>query len=174
MRIAGLCVVLAALSLIGACDLFEEQIDVLDAAQIYEENPEAFERVRERFPGPFTEARRIPAFDDADNRLEDISFLEDLKETIPVEVLQLGTWGEGGPDVMRVVVGTDGLSVSGSLVSLIFFESFKLEEILGRGVEVFDKCDSRALDWLQMANKIGFADVYCRLDDNWYAYQAIT
>src|SRR3546814_4879122 len=118
MRIAKFCVVPAVLSIIGACDLLGEQIDVLDAARIYDENPEAFERVRQQFPGPFAEAHRIPAFDDADNRPENIKFLEDLQQSIPVEILQFYTWGEGGPDVIKVVRSEEHTSELQSLMRI--------------------------------------------------------
>jgi hypothetical protein len=174
MNAVKFCVVTAVLLLLGACDLLFPQIEILVAARTFEENQEAFERIRERFSGPLTEHRRIPAFDKADDRPEDMEFLAELQQSIPVESINLGPFGKGGPDSIRVVVGTSGISVSGSLVAVVFFENFERERIVQRGVEVFDTCDDRALEWLETAREIGFANVYCRLNDNWYAYQSIT
>lgn len=175
MELARFCFVAAAAVMLAACDLveelFEEQINILDAARIYEENPGAFVRVRENFPGPFIDPRRIPAFDPEDDRPEDVRFLEDLQQSIPVETIYLFTRGKGRPDNIEVVLGTYGLSVSGSLVSVIFFENFVREQIVGPGVEVFDECNERALEWLRMNRGNKFTIAYCRLNDNWYAFQ---
>lgn len=160
--------------MVVACWPLERQRDILDAARIYKEAPEAFERVREMFPGPFTDARRIPAFDEADNRPKDIKFLKDLKRSIPAEIIQVYTWGEDGPDVIRVVVGAYGIAVSGSTVALVYFEDFPGESMVQQGVDVFDSCDAQALQALQQAGEIGHADVYCRINANWYAYQSVT
>jgi len=174
MQIVRLGIVLAATVLLSACDLFGEQLDVLDAARIYKENPEVFERVRAQYPGPLTEPRRIPAFEETKNRPEDIAFLEDLRESIPVELLQVSTWGEGGPDVIRVVMGAYGLAVSGSTVGVIYFENFERKNFEQPGMAVFESCDSRAQAWLQAEHKTSFFHVYCRLTDNWYAYEHVT
>lgn len=174
MRTARLCSLPVVLLLLSACDPFGEQLDVVDAARLYEENLEVFERIRARYPGPFDGWRRIPAFEESENRPEDIAFLEEIQRSLPVEILSLHPWGPGGSDVIEVVVGTYGIAVSGSVVSIKYYESFDRDSIVQRGVEVFDQCDERSINWLDMANKIGYADVYCRLTDNWYAYQSVT
>jgi hypothetical protein len=173
-RVGSLVLSFAFLMLLGGCDLLFPQRDILDAARLYEKNPRAFERIRKHYPGPFTEVRRIPSFEDVDNRPEDIAFLKEIQGSVPAEVLDLYSWGDGGPDVIRVVVGAYGLAVSGSFVAVIYFENFVREDFVQTGVEVFDNCDERSLSWLKTAQVIGFADVYCRINDHWYAYQSVT
>jgi hypothetical protein len=173
---AGRVVILAA-GMLVVCGMgsFYEQRDILDAAELFEENRSIFENIRQHYPGPFTEVRRIPAFEEADNRAEDIAFLEGLQRSIPVEILELYSWGKAGHDMIQVVVGTYGLAVSGSVVSLISFESFSREDVVEGRIEVFDKCDDRVLAWLDhTARTDPYADAYCRIDEHWYAYQSIT
>jgi hypothetical protein len=160
---------------ISGCDLLFPQRDILDAARLYEENSKLFNRIRLHYPGPFTEARRVPAFNDADNRPDDIAFLNELQQSIPAEILQLYSFEREGTDGIEVVIGRYGISVSGSIVSLRYFENFIREEVVENGVEVFDSCDQAALVWLQQTARNGpYAVAYCRLSDHWYAYQHIT
>ncbi|MFZ2102843.1 MAG: hypothetical protein WAU86_19990 [Oricola sp.] len=173
--VGGIVLPTAVLMSLGGCDLMFPQRDILDAARLYEENPKAFNRIRLQYPGPFTEPKRVPEFDDVDNEPGDVAFLEELRQSIPAEILVFYSWGKGGPDVIRVVVGTYGIAVSGSVVAVAYFERFPRDEIVQKGVEVFDKCDERALAWLEKTARQGpYADVYCRLDEHWYAYQSIT
>lgn len=174
MRLAGLVLLSAMFALTSACRPFGSQLDIHDAARIYAENPEVFHRIRQQFPGPLDEARRIPAFESSEDKAEEIAFLEELKESIPVEILQVYRYRPDGPDAIDVVLGRYGLAVSGKVVGLIFFEDAVPEALSGSGIKVFDDCDERATRWLRDSHKRSFSDAYCRVDDNWYAYEHIT
>jgi len=165
----------AALLFTGGMGLPFQQGDILDTAKLFDEHRDVFERIRQHYPGPFPEVRRIPAFEEVDNRPEDIAFLESLQRSIPAEILILYSRHDDGSDVIEVVVGTHGLAVSGSVVSLIYFESFSREYLVEERIEVFDTCEDQVLAWIEKTAREGpYADAYCRLDEHWYAYQSIT
>ncbi|WP_193368488.1 hypothetical protein [Pelagibius marinus] len=173
-RVGGGVILTACLTLVGGWSLFSQQRDILDAARLYGENQQVFEGIRKHYPGSFTEVRRIPEFDEAATRPENTAFLEKLRRSVPVEIVILTTLFRDGSDVIKVIIETYGLAVSGGVVGLVYFEHFVRGEVVEKGVEVFDSCDERALGWLETARERGYADVYCRINDHWYAYQSIT
>lgn len=155
---------------VAACDPFETRLDILDAAEIYSQNIEAFERVRRHYPGPYVQSVRIPEFDLEESRAEDLAFLEEIQKELPVETIKLYRQNSES-DVIDMVLGTYGLSVSGRTVGVAFFEAFSQVDANSNQYVVFESCNKNVLDWFKNNTNPGMDVAYCQLENNWFAYQ---
>jgi len=167
---------LAALSnavLIAGCDTGDTGMNILDAAAIYEANPEAFASIRENYPGPYRGFTRVPARDPAKQTRQDTIFIKKLRKHFPVEFIDFLPLADTGKDEIDVVIDRYGANTSWTVISLVYSELSLPPADDDPNVALFDKCDQRSLEWLEMNVASGRISVSCRINDYWYAYQSV-
>ncbi len=167
---------LAALSnavLIAGCDTGDKGLNILDAAAVYEANPEAFASIRENYPGPYRDFMRVPARDPAKQTRQDTIFFKKLRKHFPVEFIDFFPLAGSGRDEIDVVLERYGANTSWTVISLVYSELSLPPAEDDPNVALFDKCDQRALEWLEANDATGPISVSCRINDYWYAYQSV-
>ena len=150
-----------------------EDMDILDAAAIYQANRPAIETIREDFPGPYTEFVRVPARDPAKETVRGKVLLARLRQSFPVEFVDFFPAGNTGEDEINIILKRYGGSARWTVVSLVYVEAPLQAPPPGSGVAIFNACDTRASRWFEQDH--GDLDVaaFCRIDGRWYAYQKV-
>ncbi len=169
-------VLLAALSgalLAAGCSSEGDGPNILDAAAIYEANPDAFASIRSRYPGPFREFTRVPARDPAKEIRKDKLFLKRLRENFPVEFIDFLPLADTGKDEIDVVIKRYGMDARWTVVSLVYSEIPLPPPDEGSNAALFDTCDERALEWFEKDHDTGAVSAFCQINEYWYAYQSV-
>jgi hypothetical protein len=164
---------LTAALLTAGCGSGGEDPNILDAAAIYEANSAALASIRENYPGPFRDFARVPARNPANETREDKMFIKQLRKDFPVEFIDFLPMGETGKDEIDVVIKRYGADAIWTVVSLVYTEIPLPSPEEGSNVALFDKCDQRSLEWLEMDHDPGVVSAFCRINEYWYAYQSV-
>lgn len=149
----------------------EEGMTILDAAAAYETNQSLIEGIRSQYPGPYTEFRRVPARNPADATQEGEALLKRLRTSFPVEFIDFLPLGNTGKDEVDIILKRFSASGKWTTVSLVFSELPIPAPNPGNGIAVFDACDERALAWFEQDRDGVNLSAFCRINENWYAYQ---
>lgn len=162
----------AASLLAAGCGAGDAPRTLLDAAEIYAANEAVLESIPAAYPGPYDDFTRIPARDPGAATANDAAFLKALRKNFPVEHIDLfPIGGEGAGDEINVVLNRYGAGDEWRTVSLVYFSTpMTLNE--HQDMRMFETCDEEALDWLTGTKEPGRA-AFCRINDNWQAYQRI-
>ncbi|GJL96036.1 MAG: hypothetical protein DHS20C05_24410 [Hyphococcus sp.] len=155
----------------------EKNLTILDAAALYEAQPEVFTSVRDRYPGPFSDFSRVPHRDPSKETRHEKEFLKELRQNIPVEFIDFFPMGETGRDEIDIIIKRYGLNNSDWTEVKIVYVGIPLpqpEE--GTGLAVFNACDARALEWFEQEHEAALTRIsaFCRINDYWYAYQSVS
>ena len=159
--------------LVGACSAEGDQPDILDAAEIFAANPDAFAEILLTYPRPLTEFTRIPARDPAKETVGNTRFLNRLRKTMPVEFIDFFPRSAEGRDEVNVVLNRYTAQDDWVVVSLIYISKPLGSPNAGENKALFDRCDERSLTWLSENRANGSATAICQLNNNWYAVQKI-
>ncbi len=162
----------SALLTIG-CDTGDTGRNILDAAAIYEANPQAFATIRQSYPGPYRDFVRVPARNPANATREGALFIKQLRKDFPVEFVDFFPLAGAGKDEIDVVIERYGANTSWTVISLVYSELQLTPANDGSNVALFDKCDERSLEWLEAHHGTEPISVSCRINDYWYAYQSV-
>ena len=83
-------------------------------------------------------------------------------------------YGKTGEDEIDVILQRYGVDGDWTVVSLIYAGAPLRQPKHGVGVAVFEKCDDRALSWIDGVHRTQTVAAFCRVDRNWYAFQSVT
>lgn len=144
---------------------------LIDAAEIFNSRGGALSSIRAFYPGPYEGFTRIPARDPAEASRLDTDFINLLREDIPVEFVDFFPIGNTGKDEVNVILWRYQTGDTWNTVSLVWFGMPMTLADDQENIQSFESCDQKAVDWLESRRKEGRASVFCRLDDNWHAYQ---
>lgn len=169
---------ITALALSAGCDGIGEisstKMTILDAAEVYVANQEAFASIRSAYPGPFHGFARAPARNPADQTREEDVFLKGLRQQFPVEYIDFFPLADTGKDEIDVVLTRYGANARWTLVSLVYSEvPLPQPPDEQTDLAVFGECEPQVLGWLEFQSKKGRAAAFCRINQYWYAYQRI-
>ncbi|MHA7872890.1 MAG: hypothetical protein ACX939_11115 [Hyphococcus sp.] len=165
--------VISLATLAAGCGDGDDDLTILDAADIYRSNQAVFASIRIAYPGPYTEFTRLPARDPAKQTRGEALFLKSLRESFPVEFVDFLPLSEAGKDEIDVVLTRYGLNADYTMVSIVYSDIALAAPASDPNAAVFEACDARALDWFDKDRGESPVSVFCRLDDNWYAYQRV-
>lgn len=150
-----------------------EDMDILDAAALYEVNQNTFDGIRDYYPGPYNGFSRVPARDPAKETRKGKQLIEKLRASFSVEFIDFFPMGDTGKDEMNVMLKRYGSSAKWTIVSLIYAEVPLPPPTPGAGIALFDACDTRALEWFEQDHGEISASAFCRINEHWYAYQKV-
>ena len=148
-------------------------MNILDAAALFEANPEAFVSIRKNYPGPFNGFVRIPARNPADETPEAERFIKSLREKIPVEFVDFFPLGDTGKDEIDVIIKRYSSNTGMMSIGLIFSELPLSSPDKGQNMMYYDRCDQRSLAWIESGRDEGSVTALCRINNYWYAYQRV-
>jgi hypothetical protein len=157
----------------AGCDTGDKGRNILDAAAIYEANPETFASIRRKYPGPYRDFVRVPARDPGKATREGTLFIKQLRKNFPVEFVDFFPLAGTGNDEIDVVIERYGANTSWTVISLVYSELQLTPADDQPNMALFDKCDHRSLDWLEAHRGTGRISVSCRINDYWYAFQSV-
>lgn len=162
--------------LAAACDRTPyagQEITILDAVDIYNANADAFAGVRQAYPGPFLDFARVPDRDPAKITPSQRTLIKQLRQSFPVEFIDLYPMGDGEKDQIDVVLQRYGANSRWTIVSLIYVDIPLPASDAKLGTAVFNTCDNAVIGWLDFQSRSGRAVAFCRLNQHWYAHQRI-
>lgn len=171
-RLLSAFALLAAVGLVAGCSSGED-MNILDAAALYEANEDALNSIRDSYPGPYTEFMRVPARDPAKETRKGKEFIEGLRRSIPVEFVDFFPTSGLGKDEINIMLKRYGGADKWTIISLIYSDMPMGTPPQGSGAAVFDACDMRALEWVGQGRANTKAAAFCKINDNWYAYQQV-
>lgn len=162
-----------AVLLAAGCGGQRDARTLVDAAEIYAANEAVLESIRGVYPGPYEDFMRIPPRDPAAETPEAKAFLKALRKHFPVEYIDLfPIGGAGGGDEINVVLNRYSAGDEWRTVSLIYFSKPMTLSGAHADMRMFETCGEKALDWLSETSAPGRA-AFCRINDNWQAYQRV-
>ncbi len=164
---------LGAALFLGACGKSASGPDLVDAAALYAANKGLFQSIRAAYPGPYYEFTRIPARDPADATKSDKAFLSSIRNDLPVEFIDFFPIGNSGQDEIDVVLWRYETKGQWNTVSLVYFSEPMTFAAERQSVYGFESCGDEVRNWLNNHDGDGAASVFCRIDDNWHAYQQV-
>jgi|GEM_PF-1558061 len=155
----------------GLGDFGGGEMTILDAAAIYESNQDIIMSIRGLYPGPFEGFFRVPNRDPTKQTRENKAFVKQLRQHFPLEYIDFFPMGDTKRDEIDVVLTKFGANTRWSLVSLVYTGIPLPQPEEGANMAVFDACDQRSIEWLDLNTGRKRAEVFCQLNENWYAYQ---
>lgn len=162
------------LGFLAACGGGEKPRTVLDAAALYAAHSAVFDSIRGAYPGPYREFTRLPARDPAAETQDAKAFIKALRRTVPIDYVDFFPLGEGLGDELDVVLNRYADGDAYHTISLIYFSTPMTLSEDAPNMRMFETCDARALDWLENAtHDPGPVAVFCRLNEDWSAYQRV-
>lgn len=150
-----------------------EDMNILDAAAIYEANQPVIETIREDFPGPYADFVRVPARDPAKETVRGQVLLARLRQSFPVEFVDFFPIGNTGQDEINVVLKRYGGGDRWTVVSLVYAGRPIQVSSENPDIKLFDACDARAARWFEEDHGDRDVAAFCRINENWYAYQKV-
>lgn len=162
----------SAISLLG-CGAENANLNILDAASIYESNRASFRDIRTNYPGPFAEFTRIPARDPSKSTRQGKALLEALRKDFPVEFIDFFPQSNTGKNEINVILTRYGANAEWTIISLVYSNVPLPPPDSDRNMALFDRCDQRALDWFEKDHGEGSVSAFCQVDAYWYAFQQV-
>ena len=168
-----LMLIIGTLIWINSCAPEGGRPNILDAARIYNSQPDAFAEIILTHPGSITEFTRIPARDPAKETSANKLLLKRLRKAFPVEFIDFYPRSASGRDEINVVIKRYGLNSEWTVVSVIYLSAPLFPPEKDSNNALFDQCDDRSLEWLKNNAKNGPVSVFCQINENWYAFQKV-
>lgn len=147
---------------------FEYQL--AEAVRMYERHPDAFEEVWLEFEDSLDDARRVGPKHEDGVSLEDFERFLEFRNHVDVESLGVGNggWIEGD---FVVDIGSYGFVFSGRSVGVTrLLDPSALAS--SENVVVSDSCDQPKRIDTSIPKGQSWRQTYCRLDENWFAFDA--
>ena len=165
--------ILAILSLALASGCAPQTHSILDAAGVFRTNQAVFSSIRATYPGPYDGFMRIPARDPADEKPRDTSFLQLVREDIPVAFLDFFPIEDADADEIDVVLWRELTNDRLTTTSLIYFSRDMTLDDAHEHMRVFDVCNQEVADWIDETKAEGPTAAFCKVSTRWYAYQRV-
>lgn len=150
-----------------------DEIDIVDAAAIYNANQVSLDAIRDYYPGPYNDFMRVPARNPAKETRKGKELIARLRNSMPVEFIDFFPMGDTGKDEINVMLKRYGGNAKWTVVSLVYSEVPLPPPTPGAGIALYDACDVRAREWFAMDHGRMSVSAFCRINERWYAYQRV-